>query len=122
MSALALWTAIAGAGALGSVARVGADAWIAARIGRPWGIACVNLVGALALGVLLGAGPGESLALVVGGGLLGSFTTFSTLMLDTAILVGRGERGRAGMNLAVQIALGCGAAALGLVLGHALAG
>ena len=48
----------------------------------PLGILVVNLAGTLVLGVVAGAAlSGEALAIVAGGG-IGSFTTFSTWMLD----------------------------------------
>ena len=84
MSALVL----AGIGLLGGAGALGRfvlDAAVTARAGDrfPWGTLAVNLSGALALGVLVGAAvEGDGLRLA-GTGLLGAFTTFSTWMLDT---------------------------------------
>ncbi|MCK1996686.1 CrcB family protein [Psychrobacillus psychrodurans] len=45
----------------------------------PFGTLSVNLVGGLLLGLLVGAQAGEIYLLLIGIGLLGSLTTFSTL-------------------------------------------
>jgi CrcB protein len=83
----------------------------------PLGILLVNLSGALALGVLDGAGVEGDARELVGVGLLGAYTTFSTWIVDTYLL-GRGRRpGLAALNLALSLALGLAAAALGRTLG-----
>ena len=108
-------------GGAGAVARFVLDGAVSARAGRafPWGTLAVNLSGAFALGVLSGVALSGA-ARLLGTGVLGAFTTFSTWMLESHRL---GEDGRlpAGLaNLAVALVLGLGAAALGRALGEAL--
>ena len=57
---------------------------------------------------------------MAGTGLLGAYTTFSTLSFDTVGLVDAGRRRAAVGNLGLSLVLGLGAAALGLLVGHAL--
>lgn len=56
----------------------------------PWGIVVVNVTGAFALGIVTASVPDA--AFVVGAGLLGGYTTFSTAMLDALALWRDGER------------------------------
>lgn len=58
----------------------------------PLTIFAVNLLGALALGVLVGAaGQRRELQLLLGTGLLGGFTTYSALATDAAALLQGGD-------------------------------
>ena len=57
-----------------------------ARARYPWGIALVNLTGSFALGALTGILPGVWLT-VIGTGMLGGYTTFSTAAVDAARLL-----------------------------------
>ncbi|HSD77252.1 MAG TPA: fluoride efflux transporter CrcB [Solirubrobacteraceae bacterium] len=109
-------------GGAGAVARFVLDGAVSARAGRafPWGTLAVNLSGAFALGVLSGVALSGDAARLLGTGVLGAFTTFSTWMLESHRL-GEDGRLRAGLaNLAVALVLGLGAAALGRALGEAL--
>ena len=65
----------------------------ALRTPFPLGILAVNLAGTLVLGIAAGAALGGEALTIVAGGVTGSFTTFSTWMLDTERLAeaGRGE-------------------------------
>jgi len=106
----------------GAVARLLLDGAVSARAGRsfPWGTLAVNLSGAFALGVLVGAAlSGDGLRLAATG-LLGSFTTFSTWALEShrAAEDGRLRIGLA--NLGVSLVLGVALAWLGRLLGGAL--
>ena len=64
----------------------------------PWGTLAINVVGSLAMGVLLGwlarsalaAQTNETLRLALGLGLLGGFTTFSAFSAEMVTLVHRG--------------------------------
>ncbi|WP_298336870.1 fluoride efflux transporter CrcB [uncultured Erythrobacter sp.] len=64
----------------------------------PWGTLAINIVGSLAMGVLLGwlarsplaAQTNETLRLALGVGLLGGFTTFSAFSAEMVTLVHRG--------------------------------
>ena len=64
--------------------------------GYPWGTLAVNLIGGLAMGLLVGAlariGEGsEQWRLLLGVGVLGGFTTFSAFSLDVVTMAERGD-------------------------------
>jgi fluoride exporter len=119
---LALWAGVAVLGGVGALMRFGVDWIVSLRFGFrfPYGILAVNLSGALLLGLLSGAGLQGHGYLLAGAATLGSYTTFSTWMLDTQELEARAWRQGAALNLALSLALGIGAAALGHALGVAL--
>lgn len=90
----------------------------------PAGTFAVNVSGALLLGLLagvLGSRPGLAWArTVLGAGFAGGFTTFSTLMFETAALLRDGAWAY-GLGSAVANVLGSVlAVAVGLALGRAL--
>lgn len=85
----------------------------------PLGTFIVNLVGAFLLGLLYGAHVGHDVMLIAGTGLLGGLTTFSTWMLETDRLAADGHPPQAVRNVLLSLALGLGAAALGVLLGGA---
>lgn len=64
----------------------------------PVGTLTVNVVGSFVLGVLTFAGVGNDVALLVGTGVCGSFTTFSSFSVETVRLWEADERGRAIAN------------------------
>jgi CrcB protein len=78
------------------------------------------MTGAFALGVLAGASVGGDALLLAGVGLLGSYTTFSTWILESHRLGEQGRLSGLAANLAVSLLVGLGAAALGRLLGGAL--
>ena len=89
---------------------------------RHWATASVNLVACLALGLLLSLGDGcsdlhrlEKLLVV---GFLGSFSTFSTLVVELLQALGEGQAGEA-LGLA---GLSVGGGLLALELGRWLGG
>ncbi|CAN7200631.1 CrcB family protein [Microbacterium maritypicum] len=108
------------AGGVGAVLRYLADLGVARLAGRrfPWGILLVNLTGSFALGLVTTALPDA--AFLLGAGLLGGYTTFSTAMLDTVALWRDGERPASTFNAIGMLLLGLPAAGLGLALGSAL--
>ena len=95
----------------------------AAGMRFPWGILVVNVSGSFALGVItgLGAAIAPELSLVLGLGLLGGYTTFSTVSVETVLLAQRRRRRDAVLNLLGTLALAVLAAGLGLLLGGWLA-
>lgn len=119
MSGLWLWLGAGALGAVGAVARFVVDGAIGARVGgdMPWGTLAVNIAGALAVGVLVGAGVQGDARFLAVGGLIGSFTTFSTWMFETQRLAEEGETRTAVINIALSVALGIGAVALGWWIG-----
>ncbi len=88
-------------GAVGSGARylTGRAMTALPGAGYPFGTLAVNLVGGLLMGVLVGvlarnASP-EGWRLLLGVGVLGGFTTFSTFSLDVVTMIERGALGLA---------------------------
>lgn len=115
-------------GGAGSVARFVLDRAISGRGARaggdrpafPAGTLAVNLSGALLLGLLVGLAPDGDTLRLLGAGLLGAYTTFSTWMLETERLAAGGRRRAAAANVAVSLGLGLLAIWLGRELGRAL--
>lgn len=112
------------AGGLGSLARYALSLALASRSARwPWATLAVNVVGALAIGVvvaLAAARPdSERVRVVVATGFLGGFTTFSTLALESVQLLDRRAWGTAAAYVAITIVVGFAACAAGLWLGAA---
>ncbi|RKS90115.1 CrcB protein [Microbacterium sp. AG790] len=109
-------------GGLGAGARYVMDAAIMrGRSGAfPLGILLVNVLGSFLLGLVTGLGPNISPAWVsiLGVGVLGGFTTFSTVSTETALLAERGRRDWAWVNLIGTLVLALIAAAAGLVIGE----
>jgi len=113
---------IAMLGGLGAVARFLLDAAVARSLGRefPYGTLAVNLSGAFVLGVFAGALLTGDAYRLLGTGLIGAFTTFSTWALESHRL---GEEGRLRvgvLNFAASLVLGVTAAWLGRKLGAQL--
>ncbi|MFJ2543377.1 fluoride efflux transporter FluC [Microbacterium sp. NPDC087589] len=105
------------AGGVGAALRYLVDIGVAKVAGRrfPWGILVVNLTGSFALGVVTAALPDQ--AFLLGAGLLGGYTTFSTAMLDTVALWRDGEHRASAFNAVGMLLLGLLAAGFGLALG-----
>lgn len=121
MTALA-WLGVAVLGALGAILRFRLDEVVQRRAGGdfPLGTLAVNLVGAFCLGLLSGLGVAGNTLLVAGTGLLGSFTTFSTWLLESERLAEEGLGDLAAWNLAGSLLGGFAAAAAGWALGGIL--
>ena len=79
-------------GAVGAVLRFGVDDAIDAGA-FPAGTLTVNVAGSFALGLVTFAGAGGDLALFVGVGACGAFTTFSSFSVETVRLFESGESG-----------------------------
>lgn len=108
------------AGGVGAALRYAVDVGIGRLAGRrfPWGIVIVNITGSFALGLVTSALPDA--AFIIGAGLLGGYTTFSTAMLDTVALWKDGERPASVLHLIGTFAASVIAALAGLALGAAL--
>lgn len=115
----ATWIGVGLLGGAGACARFVLDAAVRARTRTPFplGILAVNLSGTLALGLLAGLAVDSRL---LGAGLLGAYTTFSTWVFDSARLARDGRRALAVANVAVSLVLGLAAVALGRTVGAAL--
>ena len=109
-------------GGTGAVARFVFDSLVERRNASefPFGTFAINVSGSLVLGGLTGASLASSTLLLAGTALLGSFTTFSTWMLETERLAEDGEGRLALANLAVSLGGGLAAAGLGWAIGAAL--
>lgn len=121
-TALLLGCAALGGG-VGAAVRYAVDEWVTARWRRdfPLGIFLVNVTGSLMLGLLVGiatpAAVPAGAAALVGTGVLGGYTTFSTASLDAVRLARAGRVGTALVyGLGTMLAT-IAAALLGLWLG-----
>ena len=125
MGALGAVGAVAGGGAVGSLARHGVNIVVAHMFGRPVPLATavVNIVGSGVIGLLAGLiasgrmGMSVNTRTFVFVGLLGGFTTFSSFSLDTLTLIRAGSFGHAAWNVIGQVGLSL----LGAVIGFKLA-
>jgi len=118
MSALT-WAGVALLGGAGAVARFVVDGAVAGRVDRelPVGTLAVNVSGAFLLGLVAGLALTGDALLLVGTATLGSYTTFSTWMLETQRLVEDGEVRPAAVNIVLSLAAGIAAVAIGRALG-----
>lgn len=114
-----VWAAVAVFGGLGTISRFLLDALVGGRVGRefPLGTLTVNATGALLLGLLTGFAVRGDAPVLAGTATLGSYTTFSTWMLETHRLAEEGEIPLAAVNVFISVTVGIGAAALGRAIG-----
>jgi CrcB protein len=121
-----VFAALCAAGGVGAALRFVVDGLIRSRVRSvfPWGTAVINVTGSLILGLLTGLTLSTLLpapwVLVLGTGLMGGYTTFSTASIETMRLVQEREYVMALTNgvvvLVATVAVGFG----GLWLGSAL--
>ncbi|MEU9189809.1 fluoride efflux transporter CrcB [Streptomyces sp. NPDC048484] len=113
-------------GAVGAPLRYLTDRAVQARHDTvfPWGTFTVNVVGSLILGVLTGAAlsgtAGHTVRLLLGTGLCGALTTYSTFSYETLRLAESGAKFFAAANVAASIVAGLGAVFVGSALAEAL--
>ena len=119
---LPLVRAVGAVGGVGAVARLLLDGTVSARSGSafPYGTMAVNVLGAFLLGAAAGAVLGRDAYRLVGLGLIGGFTTFSTWALESQRLGEDGELGQTAANFVVSLILGVLAAWAGRHVGAAL--
>ncbi len=91
--------------------------------GFPAGTLIVNVLGSLAMGLIVAwlafrteAGWSQPARLFLTTGVLGGFTTFSAFSLDAMLLYERGEWGVAALYVAASVLLSIGALAAGIAL------
>lgn len=115
MTGVLVWTGVAVLGGLGAVCRFLVDSSVARRVARgfPFGTLTVNLSGAVALGLIIGLALSHTAALLVGTAFVGSYTTFSTWMLETERLAEERQHRAALANIVVSVVCGLAAAAAG---------
>lgn len=109
-------------GGLGALGRFLVDGAVAGRLGSgfPVGTLVVNLSGAFALGLFVGAGVSSDALRLAGTGLVGAYTTFSTWALESQRLGEDGQARLGALNFLVSLIAGLGAVWLGRTLGTAL--
>jgi CrcB protein len=115
--------AIALGAAIGANLRYGLSTWAAQRLGATWpyGTFIVNVLGCLAIGILLTLAAtrltlSEPLRLFLVTGLLGGFTTFSTFGYESFTLITRGDWLGAGLYIGGSMIVGLAAVFLGASL------
>jgi len=117
------WVAVAALGGAMAVARFLVDTTVTARFGGgrlagfPIGTLAVNLSGAVVLGVLAGAALSGTAYTVLAGGGVGTYTTFSTWMLESHRAGEDGDARVLWANIAVSLVAGLAAVALGHWIG-----
>ena len=87
----------------------------------PWATLTVNVVGSMIMGLLVGflarhGQGGETWRLLIGVGLLGGFTTFSSFSMEVVLLAERGAFGLAALYAGLSVIAGVGAMVLGLMM------
>jgi CrcB protein len=86
----------------------------------PWGTFLVNVAGSLILGFLVGAAAHGVLMALVGTGLCGALTTYSTFGFETVRLIEEGAVFYALFNVAASVVAGLGAAFIGAAAAEAI--
>jgi CrcB protein len=109
-------------GGAGSIVRFAVDGLVQSRrVGEfPLGTCVVNLSGCLALGLLDGLHASHRVMLILGTATLGSYTTFSTWILEAHRPAQDGESRLAWLNIAAQLFAGLAAVWLGRWVGRLL--
>jgi len=117
---------VVGAG-IGGGLRYVLGGWMAERWGVsfPWHTFAINVSGAFLLGILMALTVERSLVppsmrLFLGVGILGGFTTFSTLSYESVALVEQGLFVQGAANMFGSALLGMVAAVVGLFVGRAI--
>jgi CrcB protein len=118
---------LAAGGALGAVSRYLVQGWVQDLSGGrlPWGTFVVNISGSFALGLIFALAmdrailsPEVRMPLMVG--FIASYTTFSTLMLESWVLVEEGDLAPMLINLVGSVVIGMVAVVAGLAVGRLL--
>jgi CrcB protein len=119
---------VAVGGGLGSVARYGlARAWATPAGGFPWATFSTNVLGSLALGLLMVYvvevwPPSRYRRPFLGVGIIGGFTTFSTYMNETRGLLASGHLAIADAYALTSLVAGLAAVWTGIALARRLSG
>lgn len=109
------WLLVVAGAAVGAPLRFLTDRAARARFGPgfPWGTFTVNVVGSFVLGLLTGVTSAQ-VHLLLGTGLCGALTTYSTFSYETLKLYEDGAKGYAVLNVVASLAAGLGAVWLGV--------
>ncbi|WP_395103899.1 fluoride efflux transporter CrcB [Actinomadura sp. SCN-SB] len=122
------WLLVIAGALVGAPLRYLTDRAVQARHGTvfPWGTFTVNVTGCLILGTLTGAAlhgaAPHSVQLLLGTGLCGALTTYSTFSYETLRLTETGARFFAAANVLASIVAGLGAVFLGISLSEVVWG
>jgi fluoride exporter len=123
-----LWVAIGGA--VGSCCRY----WLSLMLGPiafgqdfPWTTFTANVLGSLGLGLVFVLGEnrawfGSDLRLLLGTGVMGGFTTYSSFNLESIGLMQTGAWGRAALYMGGTAVVCLAAGVLGVMIGRAIQG
>ncbi|TWV53928.1 fluoride efflux transporter CrcB [Streptomyces misionensis] len=120
------WLLVVAGAAVGAPLRYLTDRAVQSRHDTvfPWGTFTVNVVGSLVLGLVTGAvvagGMSSDAQLLIGTGLCGALTTYSTFSYETLRLAETGARFFAAANVVASVVAGLGAAFTGAALAQAL--
>jgi CrcB protein len=122
------WLLVVAGAMVGAPLRYLTDRTVQARHDTvfPWGTFAVNVTGSLVLGLVTGAvaagAASSQVQLLLGTGLCGALTTYSTFSYETLRLAETGARFFAAVNVLGSIAAGLGAAFTGAALAEAFWG
>jgi CrcB protein len=122
MSSVPAWVGVGACGALGAYGRFFLSAVIDSRHpgAFPLGTFTVNLTGGFLLGLMTGLAVAGEALLVLGTGLLGAFTTFSTWMVEAQRLGEAGRWATMWLHLGGSMVAGLASTGLGWLLGEAI--
>jgi CrcB protein len=117
-----VWFAVGALGGAFAIIRFLVDAAISSRTAAefPWGTFVVNVSGSFVLGWLVGATLAGTTLLLAGTASIGSYTTFSTWILETHRLGENDDRRPLLVYLLGSLIVGLAAAAAGRTLGRTL--
>ena len=110
-------------GAFGAICRYLLGLWLGRSLGAAWpyGTFAANLIGGLLMGLLVGylafrgGDDQERLRLLLGVGVLGGFTTFSSFSLEVLSMIETRNAGQALGDVAASVVLAVGAVFLGMI-------
>ena len=108
-------------GGIGAVVRFATDSLLERRaLGQfPLGTLAVNVAGSFVLGLLTGLSASGGTRLLLGTATIGSYTTFSTWMLEVHRPLEDGDAPLAWLNVGAGLVAGFSAVLLGRLLGSA---
>jgi CrcB protein len=124
---MTVWLAVAVGGAIGSMLRYGIGQLTTNVLGTTPVLATftVNVSGSFLLGIFYTLYNDRlvtsiELRVLIGVGLIGGYTTFSTFSFETIRLIESGESIKAITNILTNLLFGIGAAYLGILMGKIL--
>ena len=122
-----LWISLGGA--VGTAARYLLSGWLLRTLGPafPYGTLAVNVIGSFLLGAIMHVGLNTTILspgarLVLGTGVMGGFTTYSTFNYETLQYLQEGAWGLAGLNVSATLVTCLVAGVLGVVAARLVVG